>query len=242
MKWYLQIACYAFLFVLFLLVPTIGLESDVLFWINWAKYNFNHGLSNIYQCASNNYNPLLHYWFFIYGQLMGSADRVAQYITLIKLLPLAFDFIGAILVAHLLPQRSKRFGYSLLLLLNIGYFYNTVIWEQVDSVFSVLVFIAVILAIWEKPVWSLVSFVLALNFKMQAIVFLPPLLFLWVPLWARSGKVFALTILTGAILQVLILAPFIWFGNQNDLPRILEINFNAVDLYPVVSMSAYNFW
>src|SRR5688572_6781468 len=137
MKWYLQIACYAFLFVLFLLVPTIGLESDVLFWINWAKYTFNHGLSNIYQDVTNNYNPLLHYWFFVYGQLMGSANRVGQYITLIKILPLACDFIGAILVAHLLPQRSKRFGYSLLLLLNIGYFYNTVIWEQVDSVFKI---------------------------------------------------------------------------------------------------------
>ncbi|RZK23383.1 MAG: hypothetical protein EOO63_17720, partial [Hymenobacter sp.] len=58
-----QQVVFAFLLfvLLLLLVPRAGYDGDVHYWIEWASYIFEHGLGNVYQLESNNYNPLYHH-------------------------------------------------------------------------------------------------------------------------------------------------------------------------------------
>lgn len=229
--------------LLLLLVPRAGYVNDVNYWVNWAIYIQKNGLSNIYQLPDNNYNPLYHYILWLFGKLAGSPGRIALYRHWLKGFTLLFDFGGAIWAASLVPgARSRRFELSLLLLLNFAYLYNTLIWEQVDAIYTFFAFGAVVLAVQQRTVSSLCLYVLALMAKTQAIIFLPPLLLLWVPQWwQRPGRLLQAG-LAGAALALLIVAPFVWGGAQNGLPRIIEINRNSVNFNPFVSMNAYNFW
>ena len=238
-----QLAYALLLFLLLMLaVPRAGHEYDIGFWVRWATYIFEHGLGNVYQVADNNYNPLYHYILWLYGKMVGNLEKLEHYRHWLKGLTLVFDFAGAFWAASLVPERTRRFGLALLLLLNIGYLYNTLIWIQVDSIYTFFSFGAVVLAGQRRPVASMLCFVLAIAAKTQAIIFLPPLLLLWAPQWWRRPQQLLGAVAAGAALAVFVLAPFIWWSQENYLPRIFEINFKAAEMYPKVSMGAYNVW
>jgi Gpi18-like mannosyltransferase len=237
-------ATYLFLFfvMLLVLVPHAGHDSDMSFWVAWTKDIFYHGLGNIYQTPSNSYNPLYHYILWLYSSMFDDVEKLIYYRHMLKAFTLVFDFAGAIWAASLVRERDRRFGLVLLLLFNIGYLYNTVIWIQVDAIYTLFAFGAVVLAVQERPVASMLLFVLSLAAKPQALIFLPPLLLLWAPLWWQRPTRLVQAVVAGAVLMTLVLAPFIWGGDQNDLPRILEINLGAAHFFPYLSMNAYNMW
>jgi Gpi18-like mannosyltransferase len=233
---------YALLFALLpLLTPTAGHVFDVQFWENWALHMSTYGLGNAYTQVHNNYNPLYQYVLYAYAQLAGSPQNITAYIHWLKAFTLLFDFGGAILAVRYFGygDGNQRFILSLLFLLNLGYLYNTVVWEQVDAIVSTLAFVAVVQALRQRPVSSVVWLVLALNMKTQAIIFLPPLLLLWVPQWRLSPRQLALGIGLGAVVQLLILVPFIRSGT---MPRLLYIVRDAVGHFPFASMNCYNLW
>ena len=228
--------------LLLALVPHAGFGDDVGCWVSWATYSFAHGLGNVYQVADNNYNPLYHYVLWLYGRLCGSAESIASHRHWLKAFTLVFDFAGAFWAAAVVPERARRFGLVLLLLFNIGYLYNTLIWEQVDAIYSALVFGAVLLAVRQRAISSLLLFELALATKTQAIIFLPTLLLLWAPQWWRRPMRAAGSAAAGAALGVALLAPFAWGSQHNYLPRLLAINLEAANKNPVLSMNCFNLW
>ena len=228
--------------LLLLLVPRAGHPNDVDAWLLWATHIYENGLGNVYQVAGNNYNPLYHYILWLYGWLMGSPEKLRYYIHALKAFTLVFDFAGAFWAASLVPERARRFGLVPLLLLNIAYLYDTLVWEQVDSIYTFFAFGAVVLAVQRHGVGSVLCFVLALAAKTQAIIFLPPLLLLWGPRWWHRPGRLAWAALAGAGLATLILAPFIWWSLSNALPHIIAINSKAGEVYPKLSMGAYNLW
>ncbi|MGI4834887.1 MAG: hypothetical protein ACRYFK_15645 [Janthinobacterium lividum] len=228
--------------LLLLLVPRAGHPTDVDFWLRWATHIYENGLGNAYQLPDNNYNPLYHYILWLYGWLAGSPEKLRYYIHALKAFTLVFDFAGAFWAASLVPERARRFGLVLLLLLNIAYLYDTLVWVQVDSMYTFFAFGAVVLAVQRHGVGSVLCFVLALAAKTQAIIFLPPLLLLWGPRWWHRPGRLAGAGLAGAGLATLLLAPFIWWSWDNALPRIIAINLTASEVYPRVSMGAYNLW
>jgi hypothetical protein len=238
-----QVVYTLLLFVLLLmLVPKAGFSSDVDYWQRWGIYIYEHGLGNVYQLPDNNYNPLYHYVLWLYGALLGSVEKFKYYIHFLKAFTLVFDFVGAFWAASLVQERSRRFGLALLLLLNIAYLYDTLIWEQVDSIYTFFAFGAVVLATRQHSVGSVLFFVLALAAKTQAIIFLPPLLLLWVPQWWQRPARLPLALGAGAGLATLILAPFIWWSWESYLPRIIELNQHAADVFPRLTMRAFNVW
>lgn len=239
--WFIYILLFV---VLLVLVPRAGFQDDVNYWVAWATYSFENGFGNIYQLESNMYNPVFHYILYVYGRLMGSPEKIAYYQHYIKAFVLLFDFAGALLAVSLVRvQMQQRFMLSLLLLLNVAYLYNTLIWEQIDAIYTSLVLAAVVLALRRYPVWSCLLYVLALNTKAQAILFLPLMLLLWLPYWRNSIRVFVKSIGAAAVLQMLVLFPFIWAGEKNALARIIEMNTNtSVGMENFISMHAFNMW
>lgn len=233
---------YALLYsLLLLLTPAAGFASDVGCWTSWAKQIGAHGLNGAYYLKTNNYNPLYQYVLYVFAKLAGSPERITAGIHYLKAFTLLFDFGGAILVVRYFGwgDGNQRFLLSLLFLLNIGFLYNTLVWEQVDAIVSTLAFAAVVLALWQRPVSSGLLFVLAINTKSQAIIFLPPLLLLWAPQWWRAPRLLAQSILLGGVGQLVILAPFIWGGT---VVRIAHLVYDAVGYFPITTLNCYNMW
>jgi Gpi18-like mannosyltransferase len=233
---------YALLFgLLLLLTPTAGHKFDVQFWVNWSTYLGAHGVGNAYKLAHNNYNPLYQFVLYGYAKLAGSPQAITTYIHCLKAVTLLFDFGGAILAVRYFGwgDGNQRFILSLLFLLNVGYLYNTVVWEQVDAIASTLAFVAVVQALRQRPATSLVWLVLALNMKSQAIIFLPPMLVLWVPQWGLAPRRLVQAIGLGAAVQLLLLLPFIRSGT---LPLLMAVVRDAVDHYPIATLNCYNLW
>lgn len=240
---YRSIIVYALWFgILLLLLPKYGFPIDYNFWARWATYIHRHGLGNIYQVEDNNYNPFYHYILYLYAKLAGNRPAIWINIHWLKAFTLLFDFASAIIAASFIKNYKKRLLLSFALLLNIGYLYNSWIWGQVDAIYTCFTFIAVALAVRKQPIWSMTFYMLSLNAKTQAIIFLPVLLLLWLPLWVNRPKMFPLAIVTTAIFQFFIIIPFIWLGQQNYLTRIISININSVGFYDIISMGSYNFW
>ncbi|OON70793.1 hypothetical protein [Hymenobacter sp. CRA2] len=238
-----QSAYYFLLFVLLvLLVPQVGHPGDVGCWSFWACYMAEHGLGNVYEDPGNIYNPVYQYILWLYTQFTGNVETIKHYIHFVKAFVLVFDFAGAIWAASLVTERTRRFELSLLLLLNVGYLYNTLIWQQIDAIYTFWAFGAVVLAARQKAVWSALLYTMALSTKTQAIIFLPPLLLLWAPLWWQRPRRLLEAVGASALLLLALLVPFIWGAERSQLPRMIEMNFGVVDLVPVISANAFNFW
>ncbi|OON68972.1 hypothetical protein B0919_09660 [Hymenobacter sp. CRA2] len=234
---------YVLLFSLLLaLAGPTAYPGDLEYWQKWSVHIFRRGLSNAYELPGLDYNPLYHYFLWAFGQLAGSEAAIQSHVHGLKVFTLLFDFAGAVLAASFLRGAWQRFVGSLWLLLNVGYLYNTLIWQQVDAIYTTLVFAAVVLALRRHGAASLVAYVLALNAKLQAIVFLPPLLLLWLPLWRQAGRQLALGLAAATVVQLLLLAPFVWGGERSYLGHIIGINTSAVSVYPYVTVNTFNLW
>ena len=231
-----------FFSLLLVLTPRGGFGYDLDLMTSWATYSFEHGLGNVYQLNNNDYPPVYHYVLWVYGHALGSVAKIQHYAHYLKGYTLVFDFAGAFWAASLVPERHRRFGLLLLLLLNIGYLYNTLIWIQVDSIYTFFSFGAVVLAARRRAVGSVLCYVLAILTKVQAIIFLPPLLLLWLPLWWQRPRRLLAAAGAGAALGTLVLAPFVWWAWESYLPRIVSIYLHVTTLFPLVSVSAYNVW
>ncbi|WP_227768134.1 glycosyltransferase 87 family protein [Hymenobacter sp. 15J16-1T3B] len=224
------------------LLPATGFKNDFWLWVRWAQYSRAHGLGNVYAVPGNNYNPLYHYMLWLFGQLAGSSAAIETQRYSLKLLTLPFDVAGALLAASLAGGGRRRFLSSLGLLLNLGYLYNSLVWGQVDAIYSCLSLAAVVLALRGRGAWSAACFALALAAKLQALIFLPPLLLLWAPRWWQAPRRLAAALLAGAGTLALVLLPFAVGGERSYLADIWRINRQAVGYYPFLSMNAFNWW
>ncbi|MDJ0364270.1 hypothetical protein QMK33_03845 [Hymenobacter sp. H14-R3] len=238
-----QVICTLLLFLfMLLLVPRSGNTYDMGFWVRWATHIFEHGLGNVYQLQDDTYNPFYQYILWVYAHMMGSVEKIQYYFHWLKAFPLLFDFVGAFWAASLVQERNRRFGLALMLLLNIAYVYNSIVWGQIDGIYSFFAFGAIVLAVKQRTAGSVMLYVLALATKTQAIIFLPPLLLLWLPPWWHRPRQAVQAVLAGTTLTVLLLAPFIWWSWESYLPRIIENNLGVIDIFPRLSMNCYNLW
>ena len=123
------------------------------------------------------------------------------------------------------------------MLLNIAYVFNSMVWGQIDSIYTNLAFIAIVTAVLY-PIPGLLIYILALNTKPQAIEFLPVMaLALWYSI--RQVKTAAIALIAAAALQFVILLPFLFNGGANML---LHHATESVDRYNILSISAFNIW
>lgn len=217
--------------------PRFMYMPDANWWADWTKQVLN-GLSNAYK-GSTEYPPGFQYFLYAFGQFEGSAEFIDRYLYQIKYFTLVFDFAGAYLVYRLLRKQVTGLSVLFFLLFNVAYLYNTLVWGQVDAVFSAFVFAAAVAGVKQRVHLSVFLYIIALSLKAQAIVFLPPLGILWVTGMQRNFKLIdyptlaALMVVTTGV----ILFPF-----RHDMDALMRAMTTSVDRYPVISMEAYNLW
>ncbi|CAN5127604.1 hypothetical protein BH09BAC1_BH09BAC1_24070 [soil metagenome] len=219
-------------------LPAKAFTSDMVFWNWWSDEILLHGIAHINSNGSN-YPPLIHYFFWVFAKINGSVESINHNLKYVKLIPLAFDFIGALSLFFLMPRFKRDWFAPLFLLLNIAYLYNSYCWGQVDSIHTTLTLIAFIFALKERAAFSLLFFVLAVNMKVQAIIFLPLLGLLLLPTFIAQPKNIATALGTAILVQLLVLLPFILEGT---VPEVWATITGSVDFYPIISMNAFNYW
>lgn len=227
------------LFVLYLLIlPRVYMDYDMGFWRQWAVYIHQHGLPAAYSNASPiNYFPVFVYGLYVYDLLQGTEANIISHINEIKVLFVCFDFLPVVVLACF---RQKILSFKvpyLYLLLNIAYVFNSLVWGQIDSIYTSLAFLAIVIGI-SYPVPALLLYLLALNTKPQAIEFLP-IIVLVLFYSVKNFKTAAIAIITAVLLQIILVAPFI---SNGGIARLADIAVHSVGRYTNLSICAFNIW
>lgn len=218
-------------------MPESGLIGDNLCWRRWCGYILKDGLGNLYHSYID-YLPLYPYILFIFTKIQGTTEAIAGNIHYLKAFTLIFDFAGAFLAVYFVPKTERKWLLPFFILFNPAYLYNTYIWNQVDAIYATMGLASLVMALRQRVTWSMFFFILAINTKLQSIIFLPPLMLIWLSeirsgfSWKGLGRGLALITLT----QLLILAPY------DVVAMYYKVIVTAVGRYPIVSMNAFNFW
>lgn len=234
------------LFFLFccLIVPQQGHPYDLYCWRNWTKFIFSNGLQNIYE-SDTDYLPLYFYALKIFGLLQGNVESIDKNIHYLKLITLLFHFIGGFFLMLWIKEKNwnstKMTIYLLYYLLNIAILYNTIIWGQIDEILAVLVLITCYFSFKQNVHLALIFFVLSINLKLQAIIFLPIVGLSLLPavISVFSFRRIIAYIFTTLLVQTVIILPFILSGTYLEIWKVIK---GSMGKYPFVSMNAYNFW
>ncbi len=235
---------YFLLFVGFVLILPTTYHGDQGFWKHWAIQILENGISQIYHFKlfgrhPVNYHPVWLYLLAVFGKIQGSPEAIIANLNSVKAIPLAFDFIAATSLIYLFKNTARSYLLPLGLLLNIAFLYNSIIWGQIDTIYTTFTLLAFIFAFHHRQLPAMLCFLLALNTKLQAIVFAPILFIVLAPGLSKDKKRGARDIVITLSVQLLILLPFWWGGTLGKLGEVL---FGAMDFYPFLSLNAFNIW
>ncbi len=225
-----------FLFVL----PDAG--HDKYFWITWTQDILNNGLGNVYQDENVNNQPLILFMLKVFSLFQRNADSVGLVsVNWLKALVLPFDFLTLAVVIHILKRTGKPMMGFFVFFLNPAFWCNTVIWGQVDTIHTFFALAALVYAERGHWKWALVLMLVAVNFKLQAIIFFPLVAILCLPFIREKGwKYLGIHLLAIIGIQALILLPFAISGTLFETIQALATR--SVDKYPTLSRNAYNIW
>jgi Gpi18-like mannosyltransferase len=234
-----QIALLLF-FLILALLPASYHSYDRYCFLNWANYIASNGIGNAYSNPEFNYPPLIAYPLQLFAKFQGSPEKLDRYFHYFKLLTLLFDFAAVLLMVNWLAPQDKR-AMFVVLLLNPLFLYNTLCWGQVDGVPAALILFSLYAVMTNRPAWALIFLTLAINFKLQTIIFIPliGLLFIWKGLNEWKFNAILIAIAAAVALQTFILIPFIKAGQLHNIITVLTA---SVDHFPTVSMNAFNLW
>jgi Gpi18-like mannosyltransferase len=221
-----------------------GYDGDMKCWLAWAKYMREMGLTNIYDNPNKgcDYLPAYLYILWFHGKIQGTMKNLEENLYVIKWITLIFDFLGAYLAVWYVKDKIKKVAYFIFLMLNVAYVYNTVQWGQVDAIHTFFGFAAIIAALEKRVVISVSLFLIAANFKMQSIVFVPILGLLLLPQTIASKKTLQtlfVALIVAALVQLIILFPFIIKGKVD---RVLYVVTHLTAQFPHPSVCAFNIW
>lgn len=224
---------------LVIFIPKTFYIWDELTFGDWLIHLRDGGLLNIYNHKDVNYFPLYIYFLDFFQSIFASTADILANIHLLKIFTLIFDFGGLIVLNLSLKHFKIKTLNPIFFILNIGYLYNTLFWGQIDAIHSFFMFLSIFLILKEKPTLAVLSFVLALNLKLQSVVFAPVLIIVLLPFLVKDPKQIVKILISSLVLQFVIFAPFIFANKMND---IISIATSSVGFFPYLSLQAFNAW
>ena len=216
-----------------------GFHHDINVFSYWSNFVYEHGIANAYKMNAN-YQPINFYLFYIIGFYQKYFGNISDTYNILTLIVLLFDMWGIWLITRFTASK-RHIRIILFSFINIAFWYNTIIWGQLDSIFSTLAFASVYMAIKGNIKNALMFMLLSLNFKLQAIIFVPIILIFLLPFFYKPFHLKkTMVVLSGLIfMQLAIIFPF-WI--YEDIGRVKNVITGSIGYYSVVSMNAYNFW
>lgn len=232
-------------FVLIVFLLPIKTHGDRWYWLHWAGYCLEFNLGTIYQFkidghVPTNYHPFFLHCLNIFQSFFESTAEIKQNLFRVKFFPLVFDFIGAFSIFLLVKKDERTKLLPLFLLFNIAYLYNSIIWGQIDSIFTNFALLAIIFALRKQPGHAIVFYLLSLNTKLQSVIFFPLIGLLLLPSIFSKWKQSLTGLGVAALIQGVLLWPFYRADQLGEMVNTLLAG--SVDLYARTSIMACNFW
>lgn len=232
-----------FLLRLYIAGKSPGYLSDMATFAAWASRAAETGLSKFYLGVWVDYPPGYIYVLYILGKI-GQALHFApgsQGMTILLKLPacLADLAIGWLVYRHGAKHLGSRaaLGLAALFIFNPAVLGNSASWGQVDSFFTLILLIALLLAVKGRLEWGTVLFALAVLVKPQGLIYTPALLYLFYR--KGSWKRFGVSAAAGLAAFVALVLPF---SIHNDALWIYQLYKTTLESYPYVSLNAFNFY
>lgn len=153
---------------------TLDYQNFLTKWVDF--YRSNGGFSGLSRSVGNYNIP------YLYFLALFSYSRIRD-LYLIKLLSCFFDVLlayGAMkLTAYLTESNTKRLAAFFAVLFLPTVVLNGALWGQCDSIYVALALLAVVYALDDRPVLSMVFWALSFGFKLQCVFLLPICALLW---------------------------------------------------------------
>ncbi|MDY5730648.1 MAG: phospholipid carrier-dependent glycosyltransferase [Eubacteriales bacterium] len=236
----------AFLLRIIIAMQIHGYGVDMGCFTGWAAGMHTHG-TNFYNSGMFvDYPPAYLYVLWLNGSIFAAGNRSIEVVRLItKFLPILCDMASAYMLFALTKKYINIQKASLLAIL---YAFNPVsilisaAWGQIDSVFTLLIILAVYCLLHEKEQFALPLYVLAVLVKPQALVFGPVALLYTIYQFkdTRFWIKMALGALLALCLAVAIVLPFtLKVGN---LQWLFDLYGNTLQSYPFASINTGNLY
>lgn len=229
--------------VVYLIFALINPDSgyDKYFDIWWTHEMILGGITSIYQVDSVNYPPLVLYIIGIFSKFFSHPDQVdLNTVNALKPIKMFFDLVILCSSIYLLQLFKKSSNRILFFLLNIAFWFGTLIWAQYDSMFISFLLLAFILAYRKRWNWAIVLFMMALNTKHISILALPILGLYYFHHQGFRLKPILQLLGYATVVQLLIFTPFIVTGHFSE--AISAIFARTVSHHSQVSCNAQNIW
>jgi Gpi18-like mannosyltransferase len=141
----------------------------------WYDFIASHGGFSALKYSFADYTPSYLYWILISATLLSGLPKILA----IKLLAMTVDFLCAFFTYKIVqlkyPQGNQSIFAFLAIILSPTVIYNSALWGQCDSIYTTGLIACIYFLSIHKQIPALLSFGVALSFKLQA-MFLAPLL------------------------------------------------------------------
>ena len=213
------------------------------FLIHWYNEINERGAVESFKYNIGDYTPMYKYLIILMTKLP------MRPLYAFKSVSIFFDYVLAIFVGLVGLKASKSkitalAGYGLTLFLpNI--FFNSAIWAQCDVIFTAFIVISIFCILCNKGHLAMISYAIALSFKIQAIFFAPVVVIL-----ILKGKIKFRTLFTFAITYVLVMIPAVICGMPfkdalfgaytQQVNEYSSLSLNAPNLYNIFPSNVMN--
>jgi len=229
--------------LLLLVLP--GHYGDLFLHQEWGNFLINHSPLEIYNQTACNLPPFWVYilWFFSNLHHLLTQHSVSIISESLKMPAVLADIaIGLIIFYFLIKNGLKEkiaFIASLLFLLNPFVVYNSSVWGQLDSIYTLFALLAFISLHQKKPYLGSTFLALSLMTKLQGVIFVP--LFFFLILKKYPLKKILLSIFFFLMTLTLILLPFII--GRGSLGLVFQKTWlTSWNQDHFVSLNSFNFW
>ncbi|MBO5060684.1 MAG: glycosyltransferase family 39 protein [Clostridia bacterium] len=223
-----------------------GHPTDMSCFDSWSDMIFAEGFGSFYTSdAFTDYPPGYMYVLYFIGFVKDtlSLNKAISYI-LLKLPAIVCDLLCGAVIYKLSKKNSNSYYssiFSVLFLFNPAVIFNSAIWGQVDSVFTLFVLIMLYFLTERKTAVSYFAFAIAVFIKPQALFYTPVLIYAIIEnvfLNGFSKKKFIINLLSGLCAIALMFALAYPFGIGN----VIEQYKATIGSYSYASVNAYNIW
>ena len=223
-----------------------GFPNDMACFSSWAERMFTEGPAKFYSADTfSDYPPGYMYVLWVLGAVKKLVPMQWQsFYVVLKTPAIMCDIVTAVLLYRLAEKKLSQSAALMVFvfwLFNPAVFVNSALWGQVDSVFTLLVFICILLVTEKKLIPSFFVFGVSVLVKPQTLFYMPILLYAIAeeaiyPEFNPKKLLKYIGFGLLAILEVVVLAlPF-------GLDKVFKQYVDTLSSYQYCSVNAYNMW
>lgn len=221
-----------------------GHGFDIDTFKKWSNGVYFTGFSHFYSGVGSDYPPLYIYILWAIGKInklyISHSFESPFFLIMLKIPAIIADIATAFLI-FIIARKYVSFKVAYLAMVSYAFnpaiIYNSAIWGQVDSVYTLFFMIALMFFVSGRPVYSGMSLVLAILTKPQSLVLLP--LFALAMIKKYPPVTVAKVTASSCTAFVVLALPFFIDSSIFDL---FKLYFSSYVQYPFNSLNAFNIW